>query len=378
MKRLKHMLTFALLALLMAACSEDNALESSPTEGVEETVPVTFTARVDYSIGEPGGGAKASTRADEGETPTRFYAQAVTAAGELSAIAEGEANADGKYEFTLRLAPKTSYTYMFWADNATDDADPTDLRHVSYTAGRIAFAQKAEGTTEEVTKDITLKHVVAKVTLRTSTDATVSAGGSMGITTDCGTEYDVSTSTSTSPLSQLLTKTFDAATSFSAGEDVASFYVIPTNTSQDVKIRNFLLLERTLSDISLAADSHVILRGDLTDDSEDWETTNAYIESQFRSYFFNEDGSQIAKMLYGSTEGITALFKVIIRDKNYSFQDGLRYFYGVQGSLENYLYINTAPGNLIIIGFADNTNSYSWEVFTDSSYSYYPPLPSPE
>lgn len=371
------MLAFA-LPLLMAACGEDDLTGGSPAAGAGDTLPVTFTARVDYSIGELGGAAaKALTRATDDETPTRFYAQAVTAAGELSAIAEGEATADGTYRVTLRLNPETSYTYMFWADNATDDADPADLRHVSYTAGRVAFAQKAEGTPEEVTTDITLKHVVTKVTLRTSTDATVAAGGSVGMATECGAEYDVSTSKAASPSSLLLTKTFEAATSFSAGDDVASFYVIPTTASQAVTIRNFLLLERTLSDISLAADSHVILRGDLTDDSEDWETTNAYIESRFRSYFFNEDGSQIAKMLYGSTEGITALFKVIIRDKNYSFQDGLRYFYGVQGSLENYLYINTAPGNLIIIGFADNTNSYSWEVFTDSSYSYYPPLPKP-
>lgn len=384
-RKISFVFTAVLAALLLAACSEDDALPPSvPGGGDEGLQTYTLTAGVDYTITEVGSGNAAAysagTRAtaDTDDAPTRFYAQAVYGTGSsavLSAVVEGVLNADGKYEFTFQLYSGREYTYLFWADNApTETAVPVDLRNVAYTIGTVAFAATAQGTPDTVTKDITLTHAVTKVTLRTSAVVTVAAGGSVGITTNCGTGYNVLNSEVTSSSSLLLTKTFDAAATFNAGDDVASLYFLPTSTKQqDVTIRNFRLLERTLPDIPLAANRHVTLQGDLNTDDENWATTNAYIESQFRSYFFNEDGTQISDVLSGNADDITALFKVITRDENYSLQNGLEYIYGIQGSFHNYLYIYNYT-TYYIIGFADNDATYAWSVYTDP---WYEPFPKP-
>lgn len=381
MNKVRHIFTFALLTLLFAACSEDDILRTPSTGETEGTETVTFTATVDYSIEETGdGAAKASTRAvsaTEDNPPTRFYAQAYdeTAGGTLSKVVKSTPNTEGKIVFTIPgLNPSHTYTYMFWADNADGDADPTDLCRIPYTAGNIAFAATENGKPTSVNKTVDMKHAVTKVTLRTSAVVTVAAGGSVGITTNCGTGYNVLNSEVTSSSSLLLTKTFDAAATFNAGDDVASFYFLPTSTKQqDVTIRNFRLLERTLPDIPLAANRHVTLQGDLNTDDENWATTNAYIESQFRSYFFNEDGTQISDVLSGNADDITALFKVITRNENYSLQNGLEYIYGIQGSFHNYLYIYNYT-TYYIIGFADNDATYAWSVYTDP---WYEPFPKP-
>ena len=192
MKHLKYIYivtTFA-VALLATSCSQDEL----PDDGGTEEVPVTFTAMVDYAIETQGddtaGNVKqAATRATstQDDTPTRFYAQAVSN-GTLSKVVEGTKNDDGTYSFTLQVAKDTGYDYMFWADNATTGDEPADLRSVSYTIGDIAFAAKAQGTPETVDKEVKLQHVVAKVTLKTTTDVTSEYSKNISLTASCASK----------------------------------------------------------------------------------------------------------------------------------------------------------------------------------------------
>ena len=145
MKHLKYIFMAFAEALFAVSCSQDEL----PGEGATEEVPVTFTVTVDYAIetlGDDTAGdmKQAATRATstEDDAPTRFYAQAVSG-GTLSDVVTGTKIDDGTYSFTLQVANDTESDYMFWADNATTDDEPTDLRSVSYTMGNIAFAAKA-------------------------------------------------------------------------------------------------------------------------------------------------------------------------------------------------------------------------------------------
>lgn len=385
MKRLKHMLTFALLALLMAACSEDNALESSSTEGVEETVPVTFTATVDYSIGEPGGGAKASTRADEGETPTRFYAQAVTAAGELSAIAEGEANADGTYEFTLRLAPKTSYTYMFWADNATENDKPTDLRNVTYDIGTVAFAATVgPSLPEEVTKDITLKHVVTKVTLRHDGTNTFSpmTGDELGITLPCASAYNVQggTTAGSGNTPQTARHIFDSDAPITQATDICTTYTLaPQSTDGNVTLTFRGGYTMAISGVTLSPNTRVTLNGDLSSENTNWEgeASEAARWNALESCFYNEDGKPGGKyetLVYcfyiNNVEDIQRLFQEIFRrEPGVVFPGGI----SISGHT---IYCN----NYDVTGIAGvyiTIDSDDFILSANSSFSGYPPLEVP-
>lgn len=212
-------------------------------------------------------GAKASTRAEEGEPPTRFYAQAVTAAGALSAVAEGEANADGKYEFTLRLAPKTSYTYMFWADNATENDKPDDLRSVSYHIGSIAFVATTNGMPEEIKTDITLQHVVTKVTLKTTTDVE-NDDNPINLTASCASSYNVQTLSPSTFTDQSASMTMPAD-GLAAGREVLVTYIIPDTNKQSVTIGAHGQT-MVINDVPLETNTHVTLQGDLSENNPNW------------------------------------------------------------------------------------------------------------
>ena len=200
MKHLKYIVMAFAVALLATSCSQDEL----PDDGDTEEVSVTFTATVDYAIETQGddtaGNMKqAATRAtfNEDDAPTRFYAQAVSN-GTLSKVIEGTKIDDNTYSFTLQVAKDTESDYMFWADNAAPGDEPADLRSVSYTMGGIAFAATAQGTPETVDKDVKLQHVVAKVTLKTTTDVTFEDSRTIRLSASCASTYNVQTSSASS------------------------------------------------------------------------------------------------------------------------------------------------------------------------------------
>ena len=53
----------------------------------------------------------------------------------------------------------------------------------------------------------------------------------------------------------------------------------------------FHLLKQTIADVPLAANTHVTLQGDLSENNPKWGATSEYVEEQIKHFFTYEDGS---------------------------------------------------------------------------------------
>ena len=379
MKHLKYIFMAFAVALFATSCSQDELLE----DGGSEEVPVTFTATVDYAIKTQGddtaGNVKqAATRATstQDDTPTRFYAQAVSN-GTLSKVVEGTKNDDGTYSFTLQVAKDTGYDYMFWADNATTGDEPADLRSVSYTIGDIAFAAKAQGTPETVDKEVKLQHVVAKVTLKTTTDVTSEYSKNISLTASCASKYDVQGQkaiTSSFENKSISKEMTDAG--LPANSEVLTTYFIPNPEDKTVTLDAHEMTQ-AISDVPLVANTNVTLQGDLSESSSKWgNPTSAYIETKFQSYFFNENdqpkgynnGSDDNYYIDNATnESVIALFKEITRSNSFQLPGAAS-----EAKITNNLSIIPMFSNDIYIFYKDTT----FIVYLQNMYQYYPDFSS--
>ena len=326
MKHLKYIVMAFAVVLFAASCSQDELLD----DGGTEEVPVTFTATVDYAIETQGddtaGNMKqAATRATstEDDAPTRFYAQAVSN-GTLSKVIEGTKIDDNTYSFTLQVAKDTEYDYMFWADNAAPGDEPADLRSVSYTMGGIAFAATAQGTPETVDKDVKLQHVVAKVTLKTTTDVTSEYSKNISLTASCASKYNVQEASASSfeDKSVSIEMTDEG---FAANSEVLTTYIIPNPENKTVTLVAHEMTQ-AISDVPLAANTNVTLQGDLSGSSSKWgNPTDAYIEKKFRSYFFDENDKPkglLESSSYcfdnGDVDNLTSLMREVSRNNSFT------------------------------------------------------------
>lgn len=290
MKHLKYIVMAFAVALFAASCSQDELLEDG---GIEE-VPVTFTATVDYAIKTQGddtaGNMKqAATRATstEDDAPSRFYAQAVSN-GTLSDVVEGTKIDDNTYSFTLQVPKDTKSDYMFWADNAITE-EPTDLRSVPYTMGYIAFAATAQGTPETVGKTVELKHVVAKVTLKTTTDVTFGDSRTIRLSASCASTYNVQTSSASSFEGKSISEEMTDA-GLAANSEVLTTYIIPNPDDKAVTFSAHDLAQ-TIDVVHLVANTNVTLQGDLSEDNPKWGATKEYVEKQIDFFFKKADGT---------------------------------------------------------------------------------------
>lgn len=289
MKHLKYIVMAFAVALFAASCSQDEL----PGEGGTD-VPITFTATVDYSIETPGNDTaenmkQAATRATstEDDEPSRFYAQAVSN-GTLSKVVEGTKINDSTYSFTLQVAKDTKSDYMFWADNATTDEEPTDLRSVPYTMGDIAFAATAQGTPETVDKNVKLQHVVAKVTLKTTTDVTFGDSRTIRLSASCASTYNVQTSSASSFEDKSISEEMTDA-SLAADSEVLTTYIIPNPDDKAVTFSAHDLAQ-TIDVVHLVANTNVTLQGDLSEDNPKWGATSKYVQKQINFFFKDENG----------------------------------------------------------------------------------------
>lgn len=308
MKKIKYIFTFALLALLFAACSEDDIIQApqTPSTGeTERTETVTFTATVDYSI-EGDGSRTRAISASEDEPPTRFCAQAlykVNDAYTRSEVVKGEPNVDGSIKFTFEaLTPNQDYTFLFWADNVNTAQLPDDLRSIPYSAGDIAFAVKAEGTPEDVDTDVDMKHVVSKVTLQHSGDNNFQpkAGDALIVTLNSATTYNVLDEEATGTATQTVTQNYSSATSIAGGTDICHFYALAPSSSETValKFRDFNL---DINNVPLSANTRVTLQGDLSSNNDKWTVPEANRKETFGSCFFNDNGNPNGELSVGNT-----------------------------------------------------------------------------
>ena len=290
MKHLKYIFTTFAVALFATSCSQDELLD----DGSTEEVPVTFTATVDYAIETQGDDAagnmkQAATRAtsNEDDVPSRFYAQAVYN-GTLSKVVEGTKIDDNTYSFTLQVAKDTEYDYMFWADNATDN-EPTDLRSVPYTMGDIAFAATAQGTPETVDENVKLQHVVAKVTLKTTTNVTFEGSRTIRLSASCASTYNVQTPSASSFEDKSISEEMTDA-SLAAYSEVLTTYIIPNPDDKAVTFSAHDLAQ-TIDVVHLVANTNVTLQGDLSEDNPKWGATSEYAQKQIDRFFKDDNGN---------------------------------------------------------------------------------------
>lgn len=228
---------------LLASCSQSEGLLPSG-----DLVPVTIHASLDEAI---------QTRA-EGETIGRCLLQVVEngVSGEVQEMTPS----DGSYTASLQLATGSTYTFLFWADNASGTVN--DLSQVSYSSG-IAYADRVDWH-NEATISAELTHVVTKVTLQTTGTLDQGKEGSIQIP-ETYTTYNVSTG-APSGTASAQSYTYSATSAISGTEEapaeVAVFYALVDGSgTQNLTLDNGA--ETSIPNVPLAPNTHVILRGDV-------------------------------------------------------------------------------------------------------------------
>ncbi len=277
------------VALFATSCSQDELLEDggdAPVTGQTQTY--TFTVSPDIVM--EGDARTRTPTATTDDQPTRCYMQVYDAAG-VTKVTDPIAgtSSNDNYTFTVELASNAEYTYLFWADNGNQDI--SNLTAVPYQAGTVAYAYHTTGTPEEVTgTTVSLKHAVTKLTLQTTTETSAEAGETVRVTATCASSYNVAAPANSTFSQQTLVKTFEGPTNVAANKEVASFYFISKDEAQSVDVE-FHLLKQTIESVPLAANTHVYLRGDLSEDNPKWGATSEYVQKQIKHFFLKDDGN---------------------------------------------------------------------------------------
>lgn len=182
--------------VLLASCSQDDGLVS--TDGAADgLVPVTLSVTADNSVI-----TRANDNSDD-HAPTRCFVQVCDGqgnpftSGDFASAKKMDGKGNGTFSLDgVYLHPTTDYVFLFWADNAPEGAAdvPTDLTKVTYVKDRIAFAKRSEVWRYDRTNAAiseTLNHVVAKVTLKTTSSLAVNSTVTVTVPTTY-TTYNVS------------------------------------------------------------------------------------------------------------------------------------------------------------------------------------------
>ena len=255
---------FAMLAaaVLLASCSQDEVMTDTGHDGL---VPVTLSAAV-------GDGVQTRTvDVDNDEDAKYCYVQvcqsdgtAYTGNDYATPIALTDDDKDGTFTGNIYLKPDESYVFLFWADNATSDI-PADLHNVVYQKESIAFADRVEQTISNTDPTIkaTLQHVVAKVTLKTTTNVDASDEITVTIPTtylayNVNTEAPIITADNT-PFVHTVTSNITGTTD---GTEVFSFYALVDEANQNLTLANGSNSQQ-VTNVPLAPNMHTTLVGDV-------------------------------------------------------------------------------------------------------------------
>ncbi len=253
-------------AALLASCSQDDALQSTvnTNEGLK---PMTITASL------PTDGMQ--TRAAGDEAVTRCYVQILNGNG--TELEDGNSKPiamdpdGGSFTTTVFLKGDNTYDFLFWADTetVTDQNVPTDLTAVAYTNGQtIAWAGNdldkawsAEGI------NVTLSHVVSRVTVTTTSNFTVDGKHPLTVTvpTVYGTyNVDAGAVVEDSEVSGGYMLDVTDGT-YTADTEVAHFYVLGDG-NQNLKLWYKGPKENdeiTITGVPVSANTHITLKGDI-------------------------------------------------------------------------------------------------------------------
>ena len=310
MNRTKYIFILWAGLLLAASCTKDTLPAGDGTDSpAAETQTYTFTVSPDLAM---EGDATTRSAGTPQEMPTRCFMQ-ILGNNVSSDVQQGESIENGSFTFSVQLPSNTDYTFLFWADNGSGDT-PADLREVQYTPEIVAFAAKVVDTPKNMIENgVSLKHAVTKVTLKTTAATSASEGESIKVTTTCATIYNVDNLSASSPSAHTATKTFDASTDFAVNDNIATFYFLPQNETQSVDVE-FHLLKQTIESVPLAANTHVTLQGDLSENNSKWGATSEYAQKQIEHFFLKEDGNS------KGTPGSNGYYFYLPRSDIYKFE----------------------------------------------------------
>ena len=196
------------------------------------------------------------------------------APGDLdSPLDMGEPTAEGTFSLAnVYLNPNETYVFLYWADNEEKTASAlTDLTRVAYTGNGnlIAWAERSEAWnyktagTAEISAE--LQHVVAKVTLKTTTN--VEAGNEITVTVPTTyTAYNVADET---VIQEAINKdtsfehtVANAITGTKDGTEVFSFYALVKDETQNITLANGTNSQQ-VSNVPLGPNKHTTLVGDV-------------------------------------------------------------------------------------------------------------------
>ena len=253
------------VAAMLASCSQEDVLQDRVNDN-EGLRPMTITATL------PADGM--ASRAGGDAAVARCYAQVL--AGDGSELADGNSDPrlmelkDGVYTTTVYLKPAETYDFLFWADTETptDQNVPATLKAVAYANGQtIAWAGKTDDVTWRASGasgvSATLEHVVTRVTVKTTTEFTVD--GAHPLTVNVPTvynTYNVAAGKAEGAVADGYT--FNAAAeTYGAGEEAGHFYVLGDGNNQTLVLHYGSNPEEFISDVPMAANTHVTLSGDI-------------------------------------------------------------------------------------------------------------------
>ena len=251
-------------AALLASCSQDDALQSTVNNN-EGLKPMTITASL------PTGGMQ--TRATGDEAATRCYVQILNGNG--TELEDGNSkpiamDLDGNsFTTTVDLNGANTYDFLFWADTeATDAAAPADLRAVAYTNGEtIAWAGKIDDNPWNADGvNVTLSHVVSRVTVMTTSDFTVNENWPLTVTVPTVfSTYNVETEEVTGQVDKGYT--FSAAsTTYDANTEVGHFYVLGDGSDQKLGLHYNGPLKNpaiVINEVPVSANTHITVKGNI-------------------------------------------------------------------------------------------------------------------
>ncbi len=278
-------------AMALASCSSN---EPAPAAN-DDMVNVTITAGLDLT-------SQSRVLGVADAAASRCFVQIIDQASGTEKVGDKVValTSAGPNEFSanLSLYKHKSYTLLFWADNGSVYTT-TDLKKVTLADGAdagIAWAANkftvngTEKTTYKYSDEngaaisATLSHVVAKVTLATTTALPAQTLTLSGM--EVGSVYDVSTMSLVAPTgSSNVTsahsysyaiaevteaKISTAQTEGDNGVTLFSCYALVNTTSdgnQDLKISGSLGQEITVTNVPVNVNYHTILLGDVTGES---------------------------------------------------------------------------------------------------------------
>ena len=268
---------FAVLAaaVLLASCSQDEVMTDTGPDGL---VPVTLSAAV-------GDGVQTRVIGDYYDEAEYYYVQvcrpdgtAYTDNDYATPTRLTDDNQDNIFTANIYLKADETYVFLFWADNSTTDI-PADLHNVTYKKGSIAFANRVEKKISKTdpTIETLLNHVVAKVTLKTTTD--VEAGSKISVTVPTTyTTYNVNayrsdaTASTNLPVGGAVTnelfspkpedEPLSAIIGTEEGTVVFSFYALVKDETQNITLTNGTN-SQPVSNVPLGPNMHTTLVGDV-------------------------------------------------------------------------------------------------------------------